>query len=453
MPLATALREGLTHYDLAKFRQDATAGLIVSLVALPLSMALAIAVGLPPQHGLYTAIVAGIVTALCGGSRFQVSGPTAAFVVILAPIVAEHGLRGIIWCQIIAGIMLLALGVSRLGKAINYVPHAVTTGFTTGIAVVIATIALTDLFGLPSGFAAHWLDKMAHLISHAGAIDLATLALGAVSIAVMIAVPRFNKLIPGPLVAMLIATGLAYALNRNGFDIATIGSKFTYIGKDGLDHAGVPPYPPQLNLPGGSNPLFALPSMAELRAWFTPALVIAALAALESLLSATIADKMSGTKHDPNAELNGIGLGNIASGLVAGIPATGAIARTATNIAAGAVSPLSSIIHAVLLVIYMLALSPLIAYVPMTALSALLLMTAWRMSHVKDFMAVAKGNNKGDAAVLLVCFGLTVLIDMVAGVVTGMALATLLYLNSRDAVAVEPDSLWKRLGRKLRFWK
>lgn len=432
IPLGTATIETFAQgYNATKFQKDLIAGLIVSLVALPLSMALSIAVGLPPQNGLYTAIIAGIVTALFGGSRTQVSGPTAAFVVILAPIVAEFGLRGIVWCQILAGLMLILLGVTRLGKVITFVPYPVTAGFTAGIAVVIATISMNDLLGVHAPTAGHWPEKVHALFQHIHETDPTTLAVGLMALLLMLLLPKALPKIPSALVGVVAATLVSVGLSKFfGINLDTIGSRFSYVDLNGITQKGVPPFPPSLHIPGlSSDPVYALPSFQELSTWFMPALVIAALAGLESLLSATVADSMTGTRHDPNAELNGIGLGNIFSGLFLGIPATGAIARTATNINSGGISPVSTIIHAVLLLAYMMLLAPLIAYIPMTALSALLLVTAWRMSHAKHFAHLLKTAPKSDRVVAIICFVMTVMIDMVAGVISGVVLAIMLFLK------------------------
>lgn len=432
IPLFSALIESFRQgYGRGDFLKDVSAGFVVSLVALPLAMALSIAVGLPPQHGLYTAVVAGVAAAILGGSRLQVSGPTAAFVVIVAPIVAEHGLRGLIWCQILAGTMMLALGFSRMGRIINYIPYPVTTGFTAGIAVVIATIALNDLLGLglPGG-AGHWPEKVADIATHIGGINVIALGLGAAAFLIMLFLPRATSVIPAPIAGIGLATLAAYLLHHSGIDIETIGSKFSYTDAAGASHAGVPPYPPEISLPGlSADPLFALPSFAELKLWFMPAVVIAALGALESLLSATVADGMAGTRHDPDAELSGIGIANILSGMASGVPATGAIARTAANINAGGHSPLSSVFHALFILAYMAALSPLISFVPMSALSALLILVAWRMSHARQFIRLARFGARDDMIVLLACFVMTVLIDMVAGVMVGVVLASLLFMK------------------------
>lgn len=430
-PLATALRSSIRGYNLRTFRQDALSAFVVSLVALPLSMALAIAVGLPPQHGLYTAIVAGIVVPLLGGSIWQVSGPTAAFVVILAPIVSEFGLRGIIWAGALAGVMLLVMGFARLGRLINYVPYPVTTGFTAGIAVVLATLSLNDFLGLGiAKLEGDYVEKLSAIAGRLPSLDGYTFAVGAVSLLLMVTGGRLIRGVPSPITGVLAGTALAFVFAQMGHEVATIGSEFSYTALSGEVVPGVPPYPPALHVPtfeaGG---LFTLPGLEELRLLLFPALAIAVLAALESLLSATVADSMAGTRHDPDAELNAIGIGNILSALAAGIPATGAIARTATNINSGARTPLASTLHAVMLALYILALAPAIRYMPMASLAALLMMTAYRMSHHKQFLRVIQIAPRSDVIVLLTCFLLTVFIDMVAGVGVGMVCAAFLLIK------------------------
>lgn len=428
-PLATALLSTLRTYNLHTLRADVMAGLIVSLIALPLAMALSIAVGLPPEHGLYTAIVAGIVAAVFGGSTTQVSGPTAAFVVIVAPIVAKYGLHGLIWCQIMAGAALIALGMLRLGKFVNYVPYPVVTGFTAGIAVTIGTLALNDFFGLGLGqLEGHYIDKLAAITAQLPHFRWPDLAVGLVTLAGLTFTPRLFPRLPAAVVGISLGIGCAWVLQQSGFAVDTLLSRFSYTDAAGQTQAGIPPYAPSLHLPGDGK-LFAIPDYAEFKSLLMPALVIAALAALESLLSATVADGIARTRHDPNAELNGIGLANIFSGLAAGIPATGAIARTAANIQAGAKSPLSSVFHAVFLLLYVLTLAPYISHIPMAALAALLLGVAWRMSHAPQFMMILRLAPRSDSVVLMTCFLLTVFIDMVAGITVGMVMASLLFMR------------------------
>ncbi len=425
--LATALTQGLHHYSLATFRKDAVAGLVVSLIALPLAMALSIAVGLPPQHGIYTAIVAGIAAALLGGSPVQVSGPTAAFVVIVAPIVAQHGLAGIIWCQLMAGVLLFIMGSAKLGRYINYVPYPVTTGFTAGIGVVLATLSLNDFLGLGiTQLKGEYVEKVMMLAAHLPSFKPFEAMVGIASLLVIVFFGKLTRAIPSAIAGIAAGALLAYVLAQYGVDIDTIGNRFTYQTAEGLKH-GIPSSLPSFHLP----PML---SYAEFKSLFVPALVIAALAALESLLSATVADGMAGTRHNPNAELNGIGIANIFSGLASGIPATGAIARTAANIHSGAQTPIASIIHALLIMFYVMLLSTLIGAIPMASLAALLLVVAYRMSHVRQFIRTIKIAPAADVTVLLVCFLLTVFIDMVAGVSVGIVLAALLFMKRISAL-------------------
>jgi SulP family sulfate permease len=429
--ISWALRKALVEYSLNTLKSDLVAGLIVSLVALPLAMALSIAVGLPPQYGLYTAIVAGITVPLLGGSYHQVSGPTAAFVVIIAPIVSSFGLRGLIITTLLAGLILISIGILKIGRYTNYIPYPVTTGFTSGIALVIAILSLNDLLGLnianlPDSFA----GKVMSIFHHLPLANLPEMLIGLISLALMFISPKFIKQIPSPVVGIGAGTILGIILNNYGLDVTTIGSRFSYVLPDGSLAQGIPPYIPSFEIPGlSTQDLFRLPTFAELQILCVPALVVAALAALESLLSASVADNMAGTKHNPNAELIGIGIGNILSGLASGIPATGAIARTATNIQSGGKTPLASTFHALFLLLYMLFFAPYLSYIPMSSLAALLLLTAFRMSHIQQFIRILKIGPKEDSLVLLTCFIFTVAIDMVAGVSIGVVLACFLLVK------------------------
>ncbi|MBL0319450.1 MAG: STAS domain-containing protein [Alphaproteobacteria bacterium] len=430
-PLATAMRESFKKgYGFKKLRKDCLAGLVVSLVALPLAMALSIAVGLPPQHGLYTAIVAGFVAALLGGSMNNVSGPTAAFVVIVAPIVAEHGLHGLVWCQIMAGLMLLIMGFMGLGRYIHYVPYSVTTGFTAGIAIVIATLGLNDFLGLGlKTLQGDYLDKAFMIISHLPDFNPYELTVGCLSLIFMMLTNRLVPKLPAPIFGIILGTALAYALESMGHPVATIASRFTFTDVTGIHHgiSNAPPLFYSPTLEGGH--LLSLPFFDEWKILLMPALVVALLSALESLLTGTVADQMAGTRLNPNSELNGIGVANILTAFVGGIPATGAIARTVTGINAGAQSPIAAIIHAVLMLTYVICLAPLINHVPMAALSALLMVTAYRMSHIKEIINAFKQHRDSDLIVLLTCLLLTVFVDMVAGVVVGFLMASLLFMR------------------------
>jgi SulP family sulfate permease len=413
--LRRAFKKG---YDRAALRADALAGIVVGIVALPLSMALSIAVGLPPQHGLYTAVVAGVVVALTGGSKFQVTGPTAAFVVILAPIVSKHGLHGLLTAGLMAGLLLVAMGFARLGKLIQYIPHPVTTGFTAGIAVVIATLQIKDALGLkvakmPDGY----LEKVSALWEARSTASAAELAVAVATLGLLLGVPRVIKRVPAPLIAITVASIGCALVHRfaPAFEVATIGTRF----------GGVPASPPRPMIPWGEGAL----TYAYLRELAPAAFAIAMLGAIESLLSAVIADGMTGTRHDPNGELIGLGLGNIAAPFFGGIAATGALARTATNVRSGARSPIASVIHAGVVLLAMVLLAPLVAYIPMASLAGLLLLVAWNMSELRHLTKMARVAPRSDAAVLFICFGLTVLFDMVVSVGVGVVLAALLFMR------------------------
>ena len=427
-PIGAALRRVFAKgYGPPELRADIMAGAVVGIVALPLSMALAIAVGVPPQHGLYTAIFAGATVALTGGCKFQVTGPTAAFVVILAPIVARHGLSGLLPAGLLAGFLLLGMGVARLGNLIQYIPHPVTTGFTSGIATVIATLQLKDLLGLEVGpLPEHYVDKLAELWDARGTARISELAVAVVTFALLLVLPRVIKRIPAPLLAISIVAAAAAVVHRliPDFAVATIGSRF-HTTIDGVEVAGIPAMVPVPSLPWGATPL----SFALIRDLFPAAFAIAMLGAIESLLSAVIADGMTNTKHDPNSELVGLGLGNIVAPFFGGIAATGALARTATNIRAGARSPFAATTHSLVVLLAILALAPLVAYVPMASLAALLLLVAWNMSEVHGFAGVVRVAPKSDVFVLLTCFFLTVFFDMIIAVSVGFVLAAILFMR------------------------
>lgn len=420
IPLSVALRRTLAQgYTLNRFRKDALAGLVVGIVALPLSMALAIAVGAPPQCGLYTAIVAGIVVPLTGGSKHQVTGPTAAFIVILAPIMSKYGLGGLLTAGLMAGGLLVVMGVTRLGRLIEFIPYPVTTGFTAGIATVIATLQVKDALGLPiARLPDGYVEKLTAMWEARHGASFAELAVAAATLALLLLWPRVTKAVPSPLVAIVFVTVLATLLARAlpAFHVATIGSRFP---------GGIPQQPPLPMLPWGSGGM----TFARVRELVSPALAIAMLGAIESLLSAVIADAMTGKKHDPNGELLGLGLGNIVAPFFGGIAATGALARTATNIRAGATSPFASVIHSLAVLAMILVLAPLVSYVPMAALAALLLLVAYNMSDLRHVFHTVRVAPWSDVAVLLTCFVLTVVFDMVVAISVGVVLAALLFMR------------------------
>jgi SulP family sulfate permease len=425
--VGSALRRALAKgYGARELRADILAGAVVGVVALPLSMALAIAVGAPPQQGLYTAIVAGSVVALLGGCKFQVTGPTAAFVVILAPIVTRHGLAGLLTAGFMAGFLLVAMGLASMGRLIQYIPHPVTTGFTTGIATVIATLQIKDAAGLATGpLPDSYTGKLAALWAARASASLPDLAVAVVTFGLLLGIPRVIKRVPAPLIAMTVASVLAALAHRlwPEVSVATIGSRF-HTTVNGVMVAGIPSVLPTPSLPWGHDLTLQL-----VRDLFPSAFAIAMLGAIESLLSAVIADGLTGTKHDPNAELVALGVGNILAPIFGGIAATGALARTATNIRAGARSPFAAVTHSVVVLLSMLCLAPLVAFVPMASLAALLLLVAWNMSEIHSFAGVIKIAPKSDVFVLLTCYGLTVLFDMVTAVSVGVVLAAILFMR------------------------
>jgi SulP family sulfate permease len=438
----TALRRALAQgYGAADLRADLTAGLVVGIVALPLSMALAIATGVPPQHGLYTAIVAGLVIALAGGSKVQVSGPTAAFVVVLAPVAARHGVGGLCLATLLAGGLLLAMGLARMGRFVEFVPYPVTTGFTAGIAIVIGVLQLKDFLGLQvAEMPAEFLERVVVLARALPTARWPEIAVGAVTLGVLLAWPYLSRRIPAPLVALAAGAGAALALEAlvPGVELATLARRFSWTAADGSVVAGIPPLPPLPGLPwrlpgAGGEPL-AL-SWSLLRELVPSAFAIAMLGAIESLLSAVVADGMTGKKHDPDGELVGQGLGNLVAPFFGGFAATGAIARTATSIRAGARTPVAAVFHALFVLAAVLALAPALGYLPMAALAALLLQVAWRMGEIRHVLHMLRVAPRADILVLGSCLTLTVLFDMVVSVTVGIVLASLLFMQRMAEVS------------------
>ncbi len=426
--LRAVLREG---YGRAELRRDVMAGLVVGVVALPLSMALAIAVGVPPQHGLYTAIVAGLLVAGLGGSRTQVSGPTAAFIVILAPIEARFGLAGLLVAGGMAGLMLIVMAVLRLGRLIEFIPHPVTTGFTTGIALVIATLQWKDLLGLQlASTPEHFFERIAAMAAAAPTARFAELGIGLLTMAVLIGLPARTRRVPPALIALPLAAIVA-ALVMHFFPavpITTVAARFT-TEIDGHMVTGIPALPPSPIWPWYAGGATASIDFAMLRALVPSAFAIAMLGAIESLLSAVVSDGMVQTRHDPDAELLALGIANVVCPFFGGIAATGAIARTATNIRNGGRSPVAAMTHAVVVLLAVIFLAPLIGHIPMASLAALLLLVAWNMSEVQHFVYIIKVAPRPDIMVLLACFALTVVFDMVVAVSAGVMLAALLSMR------------------------
>ena len=407
------LVDALSAYSRKTFLADLFAGCTVGIVALPLAMAFAIASGLPPERGLFTAIMAGFLISALGGSRVQIGGPTGAFVIIVSSITVRYGYPGLALCTLMAGVMLVVMGFCRMGALIRFIPFPVTTGFTSGIAVIIFSTQIKDLLGLqleevPAGFLQKWQACLSHL--HTFSPQAA--AVGAGTIAVILLTRSLAPRIPGMLVGMLAATAVSSAL---GLDVETIGSRFGELPR---------------TLP---HPSFPQPDGVPLRELIAPAFTVAMLAAIESLLSATVADGMTGQRHRSNTELIGQGMANIGSVIFGGIPATGAIARTATNIKSGAKTPVAGMIHAVVLALLLLLLAPLAKQIPLAALAGILTVVAWNMSELHHFVRLLKAP-RSDILVLLTTFLLTVLVDLTVAVQIGIALASLLFIRRMSEV-------------------
>jgi SulP family sulfate permease len=401
----TVLRQG---YGFAALRGDVVAGLTVAIVALPLAMALAIASGTTPERGLITAVVAGFLISFLGGSRFQIGGPTGAFVVIVYGVIAKHGYDGLLMATLMAGAMLMIAGVLRIGTLIKYIPDPVTTGFTAGIAAVITVSQLKDFFGLTAAHVpADFIPKLQALWDARATLNPSALAVAAGSFAAILLLRKLAPKAPGFLVVTIGASVVVWALK---LPVETIGSKF----------GGVPS-----TLPA---PSFAFWSWSKAREVLPSAFTIAVLAGVESLLSAVVADQMTGRRHRSNMELVAQGIANIASTTVGGLPATGAIARTATNIRSGARSPLAGMLHAGFLLAFMLVLAPLAKFVPLSALAAILVVVALNMAEIHRFRLLLRTSN-GDRAVLLLTFGLTVVVDLTVAIEVGMVLAAFVFMH------------------------
>ncbi|KXS54294.1 MAG: sulfate permease, SulP family [Marinobacter sp. T13-3] len=432
---AHAFREACLseRYNGHRFVKDLMAGITVGIIAIPLSMALAIASGVAPQYGLYTAVIAGFVIALTGGSRFSISGPTAAFVVILYPIAQEYGLGGLLLATLMSGALLVIMALMRLGRLIEYIPEAVTLGFTAGIAVVILTLQVKDFFGLPlESLPEHYWDKLAVLGQALPQIDGMSTLVAAATLAVMLLWPKLRTPVPPHLPAVLVGSGLALMLNASGAGIETIGSRFSYLLPDGSTGAGIPPFLPEFTWPwqqpGPDGAPLGL-SWDMVRELLPAAFAIAMLGAIESLLCAVVLDGMTGKRHSANSELMGQGLGNIVVPFFGGITATAAIARSAANYRAGAQSPVAAMVHAVVVLLALVSLAGVLAYLPMPAMAALLVMVAWNMSEAPKAVHLLRTAPRGDILVFLTCFGLTVALDMVIAITTGILLAAVLFMQ------------------------
>jgi SulP family sulfate permease len=401
--------------------KNLVAGLIVGVVALPLAMAFAIASGVKPEQGIYTSIIAGLIVSLFGGTQIQIAGPTGAFIVILAGITAKFGVDGLLLATLMAGIILILFGMARLGAVIRFIPDPVISGFTAGIGVLIWVGQWRDFFGLPKVQGEHFYERTWHLLRAFPHLHIATTLLAILSLALVLYGPRLPglKRVPGPLLAMVVATVAESVFRFEG--VATIGSAF----------GGIP-----RGLPRLACPAFSLDKIEML---LPAAFTIAMLGAIESLLSAVVADGMAGTRHNSNQELIGQGIANVISPLFGGIAATGAIARTATSFRNGANSPIAGIVHSGVLILILLLLAPLAARIPLCALAAILFVVAWNMSDVEHFVRMARTAPPADVVILLITFVLTIMTDLVVAVNIGVILALLQLLRRMaDSVAVLP---------------
>jgi SulP family sulfate permease len=398
----------LRDYSAATLAADVVAGVTVGLVALPLAMAFAIASGVPPQSGIYCAIVAGFLISALGGSRTQIGGPTGAFVVVVAGIVAEHGLDGLFMCTLMAGVILLLLGLTGLGTAVKYIPRPVVIGFTNGIAVLIVSTQVKDFFGLDvSAMPSDFPSRMATLWRHAEAFSWPATLMACAALGGMLLVRRYRPAVPGSVLVLLLGTAIAWGF---ALPLETIETRFGGI-PSGLPAFAIPQLRPDLIIP-----------------LLSPTFTVAILGAIESLLSAVVADRMSGDKHNPNVELVAQGVANVVVPLVGGLPATGAIARTATNIRSGARTPVAGMVHALTLLAVVLVAAPLARHIPLCVLAAILMMVAYNMGEWSEIPDVLK-LSRGDVTVWVITFALTVVADLTVAVEAGMVLGALLYIR------------------------
>ncbi len=406
--------------------KDIVSGIIVAIIALPLSIALALASGVGPEQGIYTAIFAGFVISFLGGSRVQIAGPTAAFATIVAGIVAENGMQGLVLATIMAGIILIIMGFLKFGNLIKFIPYTITTGFTAGIAVTIAIGQIKDFLGLTfSTSPIETLEKAKECINSINTFNWQALVVGVVALAILILVPKFNQVVPPSLIAVIVSVLMVKLI---GMDVKTIGDLYTISNK----------------VPGITIPSLDFGLITKL---LPDAFTIAILAGIESLLSCVVSDGMIGSRHKPNMELIAQGAGNLVSALFGGIPATGAIARTAANVKNGGRTPIAGMVHSITLLLILVVLMPYAAWIPMPAIAAILFMVAYNMCGWREFVSLCKSSPKSDILVLVVTFVLTVVFDLVVAIEVGVVLAALLFLM-RMANVTEVKS-WKYIGENI----
>lgn len=459
--LGYALREALAEgYGRKQLQGDIVAGVTVGIIAIPLAMALAIASGVAPQYGLYTAIIAGTIIALGGGSRYSISGPTAAFVVILYPLTAKYGLAGLLLASVMAGFILIAMAYARLGRFIEYIPESVTLGFTGGIAVVIAVLQVPDFIGVPTTqLPEHFVGKLQLITANLAHLNAASTAIAVFTLAVMMTWPRLRTPIPPHLPALVLASLLGWWMAGMGVEIDTIGSRFSYLLPDGTQAAGIPPYLPAVDWPWsrtGADDQPLVLSLALVSDLLPAAFAIAMLGAIESLLCAVVLDGMSGKRHSANSELLAQGIANVVTPFFGGITATAAIARSATNLKLGARSPVAALTHSIVVLLGLLLLARALAYVPMPAMAALLMVVAWNMSEAHKSVKLVRKSPRGDVLVWVTCLVLTIFFDMVIAITAGILLASILFMkeisaltqviditDNRDFVHETPPANWK----------
>lgn len=428
--IAACIRE---PYNQKRLIKDLIAGITVGIIAIPLAMALAIASGVPPQYGLYTAIIAGITIALTGGSRYSVSGPTAAFVVILYPISLQYGLSGLLVATLLSGIFLILMGIFRLGRMIEYIPISVVLGFTSGIGITIATMQIKDFFGLTlSQMPETYIDKVLAISAALPSISLADTVIGISTLLVLVNWHKLRVRLPGHLPALLLGVAVMFIFDQFGLPVETIGSRFSYTLPDGSLGQGIPSVLPHFILPWQFADFNW--SWKALSALVPIAFTMAALCAIESLLCAVVLDEMTNSKHQSNGELIGQGIGNIIAPFFGGIPATAAIARSAANVKAGASSPIAAVIHALVVLLALLILAPILSFLPLASMAALLLVVAWNMSAANRVLYIIKRAPKDDILIMLICMSLTVFFDMVIAITFGILLASVLFMRRIAAI-------------------
>ncbi|MDO3386794.1 C4-dicarboxylic acid transporter DauA [Gilvimarinus sp. SDUM040013] len=432
LQLASALRDSLggEGYGVDKLRGDLLAGLTVGISAIPLSMALAIAIGIPPEHGLYTSLVAGLIMALFGGSRYSISGPTAAFVVILQPIVQQYGLSGLLLTTLMSACIALIMAVAKFGRIVTYIPNTVTFGFTVGIAVIIATLQLPDLLGLqlteplPDFFFA----KIWTILAAVGSLDWPSLLITVLSFSVMLAWPKLKVPVPAHLVTIIVATAAVFALRESGVVVATIGSSFEYTAPDGGAGAGIPNFLPAFELPWHNSS--GAPWTLELVSTLLPeALTIALLGAIEALLCAVMLERLTGARYHANAELFGHGLGNLIAPFFGGFSAAPELARSTTNYRAGARTPIAAIVHAGVIAATLIWAEPYLQHLPMACMATLVIIVAWRMCHGRQILSTIRTAPMADVLVFFVCFSLTLMVDMVVAIGSAVVIAAFLFMR------------------------